>query len=446
MANASRGLWLVLLMGWLAACGPDSDSDSNPQSASPKTQAAKDASLDNNPALPQAKKPDPIELLQAHLAQPRSERPNFNEQDFVTLPLSIQQAGAARQLLWQDRAKQLRRERQAEMDARKLKHGNAEMPFFYKVFGEKPDDGRSLYISMHGGGGGPASMNNQQWENQKRLYAPKEGVYVAPRAPTNSWNLWHQAHVDPLFDRLIENMIVFEDVNPDKVYLMGYSAGGDGVYQLAPRMADRFAAAAMMAGHPNETSPLGLRNLPFTIHVGERDAGYKRNTVAAEWKKKLADLQKDDPQGYPHWVKIYPGKGHWLNREDAAAVPWMAEHTRDRFPKRIVWKQDDVTHTRFYWLAIDPDRRKARSEITASLEGQTIHLQSDDVPLITVRFNDQMIDLNQPIKIIANGEVVMENKLKRQIRHIAASLQERGDPKYVFSAQVIVTMPGVEKT
>ena len=53
-------------------------------------------------------------------------------------------------------------------------------------------------------------------------------------------------------------MIMLYEVDPNKVYLMGYSAGGDGVYQLAPRMADRFAAAAMMAGHPNETSPLGL--------------------------------------------------------------------------------------------------------------------------------------------------------------------------------------------
>ena len=43
-------------------------------------------------------------------------------------------------------------------------------------------------------------------------------------------------------------MIAFYGVDSDRVYLMGYSAGGDGVYQVAPRMADRFAAAAMMAG------------------------------------------------------------------------------------------------------------------------------------------------------------------------------------------------------
>ncbi|MEM7298333.1 MAG: hypothetical protein AAF391_08720 [Bacteroidota bacterium] len=53
---------------------------------------------------------------------------------------------------------------------------------------------------------------------------------------------------------------------------MGYSAGGDGVYQLAPRMADSLAAAAMMAGHPNDASPLGLRNIGFTLHMGGKDA------------------------------------------------------------------------------------------------------------------------------------------------------------------------------
>ena len=69
-------------------------------------------------------------------------------------------------------------------------------------------------------------------------------AYLCPRAPTDTWNLWHQAHIDPLFDRLIENMIIFNEVDPDKVYLMGYSAGGDGVYQLAPRMCDRFCSCS----------------------------------------------------------------------------------------------------------------------------------------------------------------------------------------------------------
>ena len=38
------------------------------------------------------------------------------------------------------------------------------------------------------------------------LYTLDEGIYIAPRAPTNTWNLWHEAHIDPLFARLIENL------------------------------------------------------------------------------------------------------------------------------------------------------------------------------------------------------------------------------------------------
>jgi dienelactone hydrolase len=91
---------------------------------------------------------------------------------------------------------------------------------------------------MHGGGNAPSTVNDRQWKNQVGLYTLDEGVYLAPRAPTNTWNLWHESHIDTLFDQLIHAAVLFEGVNPNKVYIMGYSAGGDGVYQLAPRMAD----------------------------------------------------------------------------------------------------------------------------------------------------------------------------------------------------------------
>ena len=79
-------------------------------------------------------------------------------------------------------------------------------------------------------------------------------------------------------------------------------------------------AAAMMAGHPNETRPDGLRNLPFTLHMGGEDGAYNRNGIARQWKKSLAELAASDEGGYPHEVVIHEGKGHWMEREDAVAV------------------------------------------------------------------------------------------------------------------------------
>ncbi len=305
-----------------------------------------------------------------------------------------------------------------------------------KTFGTAPDGERSLWISMHGGGGAPTRVNDQQWRNQIDLYEPEEGLYIAPRAPTDAWNLWHQAHIDPLFDRLIELCVATRGVDPNRVYLMGYSAGGDGVYQLAPRMADRFAAAAMMAGHPNETSPIGLRNLPFAIFMGGQDDAYNRNRTAEQWKKQLAALQAEDPDGYPHRVTIYPDAGHWMNRQDREALPWMAAQTRTPWPKRIVWRQDDVTHRRFYWLAVDAPT--PRSTIVATVNDQAIAIQSDDVSRVTLRLRDDLLDLDRPITVTMNGDVVFKGFVLRTSAAVEQSLTERVDPATAATAMLTV--------
>ncbi len=358
----------------------------------------------------------------------------ISEQPFADVPLGKQDAVKAQRALWAAHAKRIQKDRSAEMEAKVLDIDGAKMPFWYTTYGNKPKGGRSLWISMHGGGGAPERVNTQQWENQKHLYTPEEGVYLAPRAPTDTWNLWHQGRIDGFFDRLIENMIVFEDVDPEKVYIMGYSAGGDGVYQLAPRMADRWAAAAMMAGHPNDARPESLRNTAFTLHMGENDTPYNRNTTAKTWGDQLAALKKDDPEGYDHWVEIHKGKSHWMDRQDAAALPWMTQRTRNSRPEKIIWVQDDVTHPRFYWLAVEKPR--GRSTTTARLSGQEIQLEGEG-PL-TVRLDDNMLSLDSEVVVIHNGEEVHRGVVPRMIRTIARTLAERGDPRGVYTAEVVV--------
>ena len=337
--------------------------------------------------------------------------------------------------------KSQRTDRAAELKAGVIPAAGVKMRIWAREFGRMAgDELRPLWISMHGGGGAPAPVNDAQWENQKRLYSPPEGVYVAPRAPTNEWNLWHQGHVDALFDRLIEDLVLCERVDPDRVYLMGYSAGGDGVYQLAPRMADRFAAAAMMAGHPNEAVPDGLRNLPFSIQMGALDGAFDRNKVAASWGERLAALQRADPGGYVHDVQIRPGKGHWMDGQDASAIPWMARHVRDPRPRRIVWVQDDVVEPRFYWLAVD--RPQAGQRIVCEREGQEIRILEAPAGLgMTVRLDDEMADLDQDVRISFGGLELFRGRAVRSKATIERVLKERLDPKSAFTAEVEVRIP-----
>jgi hypothetical protein len=360
----------------------------------------------------------------------------LHSEAFSTTALTANEAQQATTELWDARTKFLKQALQAEFDNREIVIDDLKMPFWYKVFGDPPAEGRSLFISMHGGGGAPAAVNDQQYENQKRLYEPDEGIYLVPRAATNTWDLWHQSHIDLFFERLIRDMILFENVNPDRVYIMGYSAGGDGVYQLAPRMADRLAAAAMMAGHPNESRPEGLRNIGFAIHVGADDSAYNRNAKAEEWGKLLDALQAGDKNGYAHKVSLHAGRGHWMNLEDAVAVPWMTGFTRQVWPNRIAWVQDDVRHERFYWLQVPHESATAGDRTIVSVNGNEIAIEHCDAKVITILLSDSLLDLDKSVSVKLPSGVISQYDVKRTIAQIAESLAERFDKAACYSAKI----------
>lgn len=391
--------------------------------------------------VPEASDASPIESLKEALLDTSSALKALAEQDWASKPLTKEQAAEAKTLLLQDHLGKLRESRKAEHNAKVLELGDLKMKFDFTIYGEKRDEGRSLYISMHGGGGAPARVNDGQWRNQKRLYQLKEGVYVAPRAPTDSWNMWHQGHIDAFFTRLIENMIVFEDVDPNRVYITGYSAGGDGVYQLAPRMADQLAAAAMMAGHPNETRPDGLRNLPFTLHMGAKDGAYSRNKKAEQWKEMLAKLRAEDEDGYEHWVEIHEGKGHWMDRQDAKGVEWMAQFDRNRAPEKVVWLQDDVTHDRFYWLAVAPEQKKGRAKIVARREGNNFWIDESTVSEFSLLLDDDFVDLNKSITVYSGDAKIYEGQAQRSIKTIINTLVDRSDSGATYCSKVQIQIP-----
>ena len=362
---------------------------------------------------------------------------------FAATPLTKEDSAKARAMLWAAHVEKLKKERAAELEKKELADGTLTMPFFTKTFGEKPATGRSLWISMHGGGGAPAKVNDGQYENQKKLYQLAEGIYLVPRAPTNTWNLWHEGHIDRMFARLVEDFVALEGVNPDKVYILGYSAGGDGVYQVAPRMADWWAGAAMMAGHPNGVPLLSVRNVPFALQVGAKDNAYNRAKIGAEYGEQLAKLRKDDPKGYENFVRIREGKGHWMNLEDKEALPWLAKFDRNPVPDRVVWKQTGTPHDRSYWLAVPKGKAKGGSLVVAERVANKITItKAEDVERLVIRLDDRMIPFQGPVVVEQAGKILHSAPVTRTIATLAKTLADRGDPKLMFDAEVEVTLAG----
>ena len=383
-----------------------------------------------------------INKLKKWIATPVNERANLVETKFAEKELSSNEASIAGELLLADKQKQMNIAYGKQWDDRLLVFKDHEMPFYYNVFGDKPEDGRALFISLHGGGGGPAKMNDPQYKNQQHLYDKTmknmEGVYLAMRSPTNTWNMWHQNDIDDFINIIIQMAVFKEKVNVNKVYLLGYSAGGDGLYQLAPRMADRLAAASMMAGHPGDASPLNLRNLPFALHMGADDGAYDRNKWAAKWEVLLDSLEHNNPGFYKHQVGIHKGHGHWMKLNDAVALPWMAQNKRNPIPKKVVWRQDNRHYQQFYWLWNKNDQVKTGGEIIAEYDRKTntVNVLESYTNGVQVFLNDQMLNLDKPVRINFKGAEVQNQIIKRTISTIYRSIDYKGDSNLIFPAMV----------
>lgn len=324
------------------------------------------------------------------------------------------------------------------------------MRFLVDVYGEEPEGGHSLWISLHGGGGTTAAMNDGQWKNQQEMYRravppqPAEGYYISPRAIADEWNMWFFKENDKLFEEIITTMVVTRDVNPDKVYLMGYSAGGDGVWRMAPRMADHWAAAAMMAGHPGSVNLMNVRNMPFTLWVGAEDAAYDRNTEVPRKAGELDELRNGDSDGYIHNCNVLEGKPHWMDLKDAAAFPWMAKYTRNPYPARIVWRQENeesmALRPFFYWIKIDREEMKNGRTVIAEIKDNTVYIEKSDYKTLTIYLNDKLVDLDSEVSVIYNGRQLFKGHVSRDGKTIAATLTERNDPSFAFCSEITVKL------
>ena len=355
--------------------------------------------------------------------------------------LSKQEEASARQQIINSWKTQLRAQLLPTDRANCVTQGDLKMRYTIQVFGKKPTNGRSMWISMHGGGNAPTSLNDSQWDNQKQLYKPEEGVYVCPRAPWDDWDMWFKNPIDRMFEELIQTMMLFHDVNPDKVYILGYSAGGDGVWRIAPRMADHWAAASMMAGHPGDVNLLGVRNMPFMLWCGGADAAYNRNTEVAKRGLELDSLQRTDPEGYIHETHILAGKPHWMDLEDKAALPWMAKYTRNPYPSTVVWCQGDNGRTHFYWLGVPSAETQKGNILRAHIKNNIVTINQSDYSQVTIYLNDQLVDLDKTIKVVYGKKTLFKGKLSRTAENLRKSLEERGDPTYCFPAILKVNIP-----
>jgi len=342
-------------------------------------------------------------------------------------------------------------------------------------------DKRPLFICMHGGGGkagltGPHTweVNTSEYQTQMKMavgYYKPDGVYFVPRMADDRLGRWWHKHNQVAFDTVINHAIQYWNVDPNRVYILGISEGGYGTDILAPFMADRFAGANAMAGGVGlGNPPANLRNLAFRTDVGEKDNQFDRSQMAQKFHAELDRLHELDKDGYTHSINVQAGRAHGIDY--GQGIQWIVKHTRTPWPSKIVWvnqTMDGIRRNRFYWISIPkaPEKGDIRIDAVANKNDNTITLdvatldesnkdgnrthgkdnvaESKRTPMsgfnVELLLNDELLDLDKPITVIANGKEVFKKLVSRSADVIAAGLADRSDSPACPTAKITVTTP-----
>ncbi|MFM1872227.1 MAG: hypothetical protein RL398_1649 [Planctomycetota bacterium] len=356
----------------------------------------------------------------------------------------------------------------AKAPAAALDLGDCTMPFVLLKKGDKPANGWPLYLCLHGGGGndkaeGPHgwSVNTREWEAQKRLFervyqAP--GLYFIPRMADDRRGRWWFAHNQRAFDEVIRKAILFEDVDPDRVYLMGISEGGYGAIRFAGNRPDRFAATGgMAAAEPLGTSPPeNMRNVAMRIDIGEKDSMFDRIGLARRMGERLAELRQADPAGYDFAVNVQAGRGHGI---DYSLTPkWLADKVRSTRPNVVNWRIvpfDGQVELRHYWLGLRSRPEETPVVVRAEWSGNRLSIdarhehrgEDGETELLPVKVgrlrvlvDDELADLGAPIELVVNGRARGDVKVGRTLLTLLQTLLERWDPRGAFTAEFEVDL------
>ena len=327
--------------------------------------------------------------------------------------------------------------------AKRVRWRTHESPYTVKTLGGKPVNGWPLFIAMHGGGGAPQRVNDRQWRVMRRYYRDQKGVkgylYLALRAPNNKWNGFYDHYVWHLVTKLIRQFVVCGDVDPDKVFLMGYSHGGYGAFAIGPNIPDRFAAIHSSAAAPTPgISPArNLRNTVFTFMIGARDTRYGRAERCRGFATEIAKLRGDHTDIYPVTMEWKKGHGHG-GLPDKDKIKTMYPHVRTPAPRELSWKLTGETVDSFYWLSVPAP--KGDVAIEASCKDNQITLKLENTRCVVLGLDSRLVDFGKPIILTVNGKKRDVEVPRPGAAALCRSMSERGDPRLASTAQVVVNL------
>lgn len=211
-------------------------------------------------------------------------------------------------------------------------------------------------------------------------------------------------------------------IDPDRIYIVGHGRSVPVAVAVGNFSPHRFAGIIGRAGDVGdgaEQVPDNFGNLPtFFTGAGPQATRFEAAARAAE--RAPCTLQQDGGE--------------------ADIWSWINDHTRAALPGSVDLTVGQPFPTRISWLRVSPSAPDAQLSGTLDRAANSVHLAGHGVSHATLYLNDELLDLDRPVRIFGNG-VEHTFFVARSLGTTLSLIQDgTSDPGCVYVAQVVLDL------
>lgn len=205
-------------------------------------------------------------------------------------------------------------------------------------------------------------------------------------------------------------------IDYDRVFLAGSGQGFKVAATAAQWFPHHFAGLVGRGELPKDLFSANLGNVA-TMVAGDSEGGKQFAEGTAKLEQTETKLGADS---------------------DVEIAAWLKDQVRNAYPSKLKFKFPSNSTLDCYWLkaaGIDANAEEgARLEAEVDRATNTITIQAVQVGSLTISYNDILVDLDKPVKVIINGKTT-EEKLARNQRLLIESVYSLRDWGNLKTAQ-----------
>lgn len=209
----------------------------------------------------------------------------------------------------------------------------------------------------------------------------------------------------------------------DRLYIAGRGAGVEAAMVYASRFPDRFAGVIGRSGDVADVTAENLRNMSVFL------AGAGAKATALEEKLKKLGYEnvlqrKDDAQEADIWT-------------------WLQAHPRVSYPTEVVLYPGTPEPKLIGWLEAVPNDAQGTVYIKGKIDRatNTITIEGEGVTKFNLYFNDVLVDMDKPVKVVANGTEISRTVKRSLPRLLDFVYSARSDPGRIFTCVTNYDLP-----